>query len=87
MNSMRGSSRYHYPADAARPRRRGDRVNDASSDQAAKDFKCSGRATRLRSYPRAEPPVPPDRSRANACFVHSYAPRLPATDANGVLAL
>jgi hypothetical protein len=35
-------------------------------------FKCSGRATPLRSYLRAEPPVPPSHSRANACFVHSW---------------
>jgi hypothetical protein len=38
-------------------------------------FKCSGRATRLRSYPRAGPPVPPGRSRANVCFVHSCTRR------------
>src|SRR5215831_9969422 len=32
---------------------------------ACQGFKCSWRATRLRSYPRAEPPAPPGRSRAN----------------------
>jgi hypothetical protein len=38
---------------------------------ARQGFKCSGRATRQRSYPRPGPPVPRGRNPTSVCFVHS----------------